>query len=43
MRIHNDLAKAIKSERDRILNDLGVEITLVSASELIARKVNNKK
>lgn len=43
MRIHNDLAKLIKKEREEISKDIGVDISLVSASKLLAKKLNGKK
>ena len=39
MRIHSDLAKIIKKEQERISKEIGVEITLVSASQIIANKI----
>jgi len=42
MRIHNDLAKLIKKEKERISKEIGVDISLVSASELLAKKFNGK-
>ena len=40
MRIDNDLVKLIKREQDVLNKELGIEISMVAASKILANKLN---